>query len=103
MQQDVFNFLKEGSSVEKMQMLEEKITKVIDKLRDLTEENTALNGRISELQENLIIKDEELRIAKQELKNIDTLKTDIDNLNNERKTVKSQVEKLIKELESVEL
>ena len=33
MQQGTFNFFKEGSSVEKIQMLEEKITKVINKLK----------------------------------------------------------------------
>ena len=42
MRQDMFNFLKEGSSVEKIQLLEDKITKVIDKMKVITEENDSL-------------------------------------------------------------
>jgi chromosome segregation ATPase len=103
MQQDMFNIIKEGSSVEKMQMLEEKIVKAIDKLKSLGEENSVLNEKISELQGDLVKKDEEIRSVKQELGNVDILMTDIDKLKNEREAVKSQVENLIKELDSVEL
>ena len=103
MQQDMFNFIKEGTSVEKMQMLEEKIVKAIDKLKSLGKENSVLNEKISELQGDLVKKDEEIRSVKQDLGNVDILMTDIDKLKNERETVKSQVENLIKELDSVEL
>jgi chromosome segregation ATPase len=103
MQQGNFNFLKEGSSLDKIQILEEKITKVIDRIKAVTEENNSLNSRVSELENALKKKDDELTAARQDMKNIDVLKTDISKLNNERETVKSQVANLIKELESVEL
>jgi uncharacterized protein (UPF0335 family) len=55
------------------------------------------------LQEELDEKDRQLRAAKEELKNIDRLKANIERLNSEREAVKSQVEDLIRELDSVEL
>lgn len=84
-------------------MLEEKITQVIDKLRTLKEENTSLNAKLSEQQEVLNKKDDELKTLRDELGSIDILKKDIETLNSERDTVRTQVENLIKELESVEL
>jgi predicted nucleic acid-binding Zn-ribbon protein len=103
MQQGNFNYFKEGSSLDKIQILEEKITEVIDRINAVTEENNSLNSRVSELEDALKKKNDELTAARQDMKNIEVLKTDISKLNNERETVKSQVENLIKELESVEL
>lgn len=103
MQEGLFNLSKEGPSVEKIQLLEEKISRVIDKIKVLTEENDALKERITELKNKLYAKDEELSAVKKELGNIDVLKTDIHKLHSERDNVRFQVENLIKELESVEL
>ena len=60
MQQGLFNNSKEGTSVEKIQMLEEKITKVVEKIKVLTEENDKFNAKISKLQDELGNKDEEI-------------------------------------------
>jgi len=103
MQQGTFNFIKEDSQLDNMQMLEAKITKVIDKIRAQSEENSALNERISSLQQELDNKEDEIKALKGELKGIDSLKTDVDRLNIERETVRSHVENLIRELESVEM
>ena len=103
MQEGLFNYKKEVLSVEKIQLLEERISRVIDKIKVLTEENNALNGRIAELQTDLIAKDEELNSLKKEMGSLDVLKTDINKLNSERDNVRFQVEHLLKELESVEL
>jgi chromosome segregation ATPase len=89
--------------VKNIQVLEEKISKVIDKIKTLTEENKALNGNVSGLQEELAQKDEALKIVNADLGVVDELKTEIENLNKERDTVRSQIENLLKELESVEL
>jgi predicted RNase H-like nuclease (RuvC/YqgF family) len=103
MQQGTFKFIKEDSPLDNMQMLEEKITKVIDKIRVLTEENVALNEKIAGLQQELDNKEDEIKAFKGELKGIDSLRIDIDRLNSERETVRSHVENLIRELESVEM
>lgn len=96
-------FLRGESSVEKLQILEEKIMKVVNKIKELTEENRALIETIKNLQGELKRKDAELEAMKQGMKNIDKLKADIERFNNERSTVRSQLEDLIKELESVEI
>ncbi|RJQ51779.1 MAG: cell division protein ZapB [Nitrospiraceae bacterium] len=103
MQEGLFNFFKEGTSVEKIQMLEDKIAKVIDRIKALSQENEQLNVKIGKLQDEMTGKDEEIATLRRDLKNAGTLKTDIEKLNSERETVKSQLESLIKELESVEL
>ncbi len=86
-----------------IQVLEEKISKVIDKIKTLTEENEALNGNVSGLKAELAQKDEALKAVNANLGVVDELKTEIENLNKERDTVRSQIENLLKELESVEL
>ena len=89
--------------MEKISLLEEKITKVIDKIKALTEENAVLNITVSGLREELGQKDEQLKTASTDQGAVDELKTEIENLNKERDTVRSQVENLLRELESVEL
>jgi len=69
----------------------------------LTDKNKSLNNKITDLQGNLKKKDEELKLIRREMKSVDLLKTDINKLNYERETVRSQVENLLRELESVEL
>lgn len=86
-----------------MQILEDKINKVIIKLKTLNSDKDDLNKKIEELQQALDKKDEELKVARQDLTSVDALKGDIDKLNTERETVRSQVEALLQELESVEI
>lgn len=95
--------MKAGSSVEKIKILETKIIKVIDKIKAVSDENDALRRKIQDLQEELKKKDDASKTKKQDLKNIDKLKNNIDSLNAERETVKSQIGALIKELEAVEV
>ncbi len=89
--------------MDNIQVLEEKINKVINKLRTLHADKDDLNKKIEELQQALHKKDEELSAARQDLKSVHALKSDIDKLNTERETVRSQVETLLQELESVEI
>ncbi len=86
-----------------MHILEDKINKVIIKLKTLNSDKDDLNKKIEELQQALDKKDEELKVARQDLTSVDALKGDIDKLNTERETVRSQVEALLQELESVEI
>ena len=86
-----------------IEILEEKIVKVIDKIKVLTDENRNLGENIEKHQEASSEKDQQIQEFKQELKDVDKLKANIDKLNSERETVRTQVEELIKELEAVEL
>jgi len=103
MQAELFNYMKGGIALNKLDILEDNISKVIDKISILTDKNKSLNNKITDLQGNLKKKDEELKLIRREMKSVDLLKTDINKLNYERETVRSQVENLLRELESVEL
>jgi chromosome segregation ATPase len=103
MQAELFNYMKGGTALNKLDILEDNISKVIDKISMLTDKNKSLNNKITDLQGNLKKKDEELKLIRKEMKSVDLLKTDINKLNYERETVRSQVENLLRELESVEL
>ena len=89
--------------MDNIQVLEEKINKIIDKLKTLHSDKDKLTKKIEELKQALDKKDEELRAVKQDLKSVDVLKNDINKLNTERETVRLQVETLLQELESVEI
>jgi phage shock protein A len=69
-----------------MQSVEEKIAQVIDKVRSLKEEKNAVEKRNMELEEALKAKEQE-----------------IESLSNEKITIKTQIEDLLKELDGFEL
>jgi len=69
-----------------MQTVEEKIAQVIEKVRNLKEEKSAVEKRNGELEEALRVKEQE-----------------IEKLTFEKNTIKNQIEDLLKELEGFEL
>ena len=69
-----------------MQTVEEKIAQVIDKVRNLKEEKSAVEKRNGELEEALRAKEQE-----------------IEKLTFEKNNIKNQIEDLLKELEGFEL
>ncbi len=89
--------------MKKFQILEEKISKVIDKINTLTKDNKALNTKVSKLKAEVAQKGVELKEIKKGSGSSSKLKSEIEKLNKERDTVRLQVEKLLRELESVEL
>jgi len=69
-----------------MQSVEEKIAQAIEKVRILKEEKNAVEKRNRDLEETLRVKEQE-----------------IERLSNEKTTIKTQIEDLIRELDSFEL
>ena len=69
-----------------MQSVEEKIAQVIEKVRSLKEEKSAVEKRNMDLEEALKAKEQE-----------------IERLSNEKITIKTQIEDLLKELDGFEL
>ena len=69
-----------------MQSVEEKIAQVIEKVRSLKEEKSAVEKRNMDLEEALKAKEQE-----------------IERLSNEKITIKTQIEDLLKELDGLEL
>ncbi len=72
--------------MEIVKALEEKISYVVEKVKDLKEEKSMLQQKIIQLEDIIKIKDREL-----------------EQLTNEKATVKGQIEDLLKELDSMEL
>jgi uncharacterized protein (UPF0335 family) len=69
-----------------MQSVEEKIAQVIEKVRSLKEEKSAVEKRNMDLEEALAAKEQE-----------------IERLTNEKIAIKTQIEDLLKELDGFEL
>jgi|GEM_PF-1700876 uncharacterized protein (UPF0335 family) len=69
-----------------MQSVEEKIAQVIEKVRSLKEEKSAVEKRNMDLEEALTAKEQE-----------------IERLSNEKIAIKTQIEGLLKELDGFEL
>jgi chromosome segregation ATPase len=80
------NSKKEDSSVERLKNLEEKITSAVEKVRALKEEKIALEKKITELENLLNEKNQEIEF-----------------LHSEKSGIKKQVEDLLGELETLEL
>ncbi len=72
--------------MEVVKALEEKISYVVEKVKELKEEKGMLHQKIMQLEDIIKIKERE-----------------IDQLNADKATVKSQLEGLLKELDSMEL
>lgn len=81
-----FSAKKEGSVLEKLKNLEEKIAEAIVKIKTIKEEKIELEHRIKELEKMLSAKDIE-----------------IGKLQSEKNAVKGQVESLLSELETMEV
>jgi chromosome segregation ATPase len=77
---------KEGTSLDRLKNLEEKIAGAISKVKMLKEEKLLLERRIKELEEQLDEKNQE-----------------VEKLSSEKFTVKAQVEELLNELEALDL
>lgn len=76
---------KEAAPLEKLKILEDKIATTIERVKTLKEEKTLMEKRIKELEDLLNEKSQEL-----------------ENMRSEKSTVKSQIEGLLDELESLE-
>lgn len=77
---------KEGSPLERLKNLEEKIANAVEKVKALKEEKNSLEKRITELETLLNEKNQE-----------------VESLRSEKTVVKNQVEELLNELETLEL
>jgi len=72
--------------VDRLKNLEEKIALAVDRVKALKEEKISLERKIKELDTVLDVKNQE-----------------IESLRNEKTTIKSQVEELLEELETLEI
>lgn len=93
----------EQDMIEKIRLLEDKIVKVVEAIKEQREENKALNAKVTALDDEIRSKDEEIRNLRSDREESSGLKQNLADLRKERGIVHTQVETLLKELESIEL
>lgn len=93
----------EEDMMEKIKLLEDKVVKVVEGLKKEKEENRALHAKITALDDEIRAKDEEIRLLRSDRTDADLAKKELAHMNEERSIIRSQVETLLQELESIEL
>jgi len=93
----------EQSMMDKIKELESKIVKVVSAIKEQREENRVLQGKITALEDELKTREQELSRLRQEGEDSERMKQSLNVLREERTAVRSQVEELLRELETVEL
>ncbi len=93
----------EQGITDKVKLLENKIVKAVNVIKQLREENNDLHAKITGLEDHVKTKDDEIQQLQMQEKESERMKQDMDYMIEERDTVRTQVEELLKELDSIEL
>lgn len=88
---------------EKIGQLEDGILKLIQFVKKLKDEKTKLEKRIDILEEDLTKKMDELSLLQKQMTPLKQIEDDFNKLKEERVLVRSKVENILSELESVDL
>ena len=89
--------------IEKMELLEERLKKVIQVVSQLREKNAALEKRVNELQEALAQKTGELARYEEESGQVSTLQVEARTLLAEREQIRKKIESMLDNLESIDI
>ncbi len=93
----------EQDITDKIKLLENKIVKAVNIVKQLREENNDLQAKIIGLEDHVKTRDDEILQLQLQEKEAESMKQDMDYMIEERNTVRTQVEDLLKELDSIEL
>lgn len=88
---------------EKIGQLEDRILKLIQFVKKLKDEKAKLEKRIDILEEDLTKKMDELSLLQKQMTPLKQIEDDFNKLKEERVLVRSKVENILSELESVDL
>jgi chromosome segregation ATPase len=88
---------------EKIGQLEDRILKLIQFVKKLKDEKTKLEKRVDILEEDLTKKMDELSSLQKQMTPLKQIEDDFNKLKEERVLVRSKVENILSELESVDL
>lgn len=102
--EDLFDLksVDDAKPTEKMDILEERINKIIKIVKNLREEKRALEAKVASLEDDLIKKKEELERVKNRMEEIEKVKEELNNLSEERGLIRTRIEGILRELESIE-
>ena len=103
--EDLFNLMSANDEkpIEKMGILEERIAKILKVVREPKEEKRLLEVKVNALEADLLRKKEELDRVRLQMEETDMVHTELNNLTEERGLLRTRIEGILRELESVEL
>jgi len=89
--------------IEKLELLETRLMKVVKAISHLREKNAALEKRVGELQSALAEKTEELLRYREESRQASTLQVEASTLLEERELIRQKIESMLDSLEGVDI
>ncbi len=89
--------------IEKLELLEERLKKVVKVVSQLREKNASLQKQVKDLQGALTEKSEELTRYMEETKDVSALQTEAKTLLEEREQIRRKIESMLDNLESIDI
>jgi chromosome segregation ATPase len=89
--------------IEALDVLQARVTKMLDILADLREKRDSLQSRVEALETDVSVKDEELAHLREDNARLQTIQEEYKQLVAEREIVRNKVEGMLKHLETFEL
>jgi predicted nucleic acid-binding Zn-ribbon protein len=93
----------EENTMDNLKLLEDKIIRAVEALKQQREETRALAVKVTALEDEILAKDEELEKLRADVAESERVRGELARMNEERSAVRLQVEDLLKELEGIEL
>lgn len=90
-------------SVEKLELLEERLMKVVKLVSDLKEKNASLETRVVELQKELAARSEDLSKYQEENKVLAQVQSKNSLLTEEREKIRLKIENMLNNLERIDI
>jgi chromosome segregation ATPase len=89
--------------IEALDVLQARVTKMLDMLADLREKRDSLQSRVEALETDVSVKDQELAQLREDNARLQTIQEEYKQLVAEREIVRNKVEGMLKHLETFEL
>ena len=89
--------------IEALDVLQTRVTKMLDMLADLRERRDSLQSRVEALEKEVSVKDGELAHLREDNARLQTIQEEYKQLVAEREIVRNKVEGMLKHLETFEL
>lgn len=89
--------------IEALDVLQARVTKMLDILADLREKRDSLQSRVEALETDVSVKDQELAQLREDNARLQTIQEEYKQLVAEREIVRNKVEGMLKHLETFEL
>lgn len=90
-------------SLEKMELLESRIRNAVELISKLKEENSSLEKRVEDLEQELSSKTETLNNLNAEKEKVDAIVNESKQMEAERDMIKSKIEDMISNLDGIDL